>query len=128
MSETTSSNGALPVRSMDEILAELDQRGQPERHEVKVPEWGAVFYVRGLTRAEVLHIDRISTNRKGIVDKGAQDLETLLIGVVEPTAPRRCEPDYQPLAGQDCGVNHRREGRRSGRRGGGRGRRRHLSG
>jgi hypothetical protein len=65
MSDTNQSNGALPVRSMDEILAELDQRGQPERHEVKVPEWGAVFYVRGLTRAEVLHIDRISTSRKG---------------------------------------------------------------
>jgi hypothetical protein len=38
MSDTNQSNGALPVRSMDEILAELDQRGQPERHEVKVPE------------------------------------------------------------------------------------------
>jgi hypothetical protein len=88
MSDTNQSNGALPVRSMDEILAELDQRGQPERHEVRVPEWGAVFYVRGLTRAEVLHIDRISTSRKGVVDKGAQDLETLLIGVVEPKITR----------------------------------------
>jgi hypothetical protein len=88
MSDTNQHNGALPVRSMDEILAELDQRGQPERYEVKVPEWGAVFYVRGLTRAEVLHIDRISTSRKGVVDKGTADLETLLIGVVEPKITR----------------------------------------
>jgi hypothetical protein len=92
MSDTNQSNGALPVRSMDEILAELDQRGQPERHEVKVPEWGAVFYVRGLTRAEVLHIDRITMilagPGKGTVDKGKQDLETLLIGVVEPKITR----------------------------------------
>jgi hypothetical protein len=88
MAEDAQRNGALPVRSMDEILAELDQRGQPERHEVRVPEWHAVFYVRGLTRAEVLHIDRISTSRKGVVDKGAQDLETLLIGVVEPKITR----------------------------------------
>jgi hypothetical protein len=92
MAEDTSHNGALPVRSMDEILAELDQRGQPERHEVRVPEWGAVFYVRGLTRAEVLHLDRISMIRtgpeKGMVDKGKQDLETLLIGVVEPKITR----------------------------------------
>lgn len=81
-------NGALPVRSMDEILAELDQRGQPEAHAVEVPEWGATFRVRGLTRAEVLHIDRISTNRKGVVDKATQDLETLLLGVVEPKITR----------------------------------------
>lgn len=95
MSDKNEKNGATAVHSLDEILAELDKRGQPAGAVVKVPEWGPLFgvealefKVRGLTRAEVIHIDRISTNRKGVVDKATQDLETLLMGVVEPKFTR----------------------------------------
>lgn len=85
-------NGALlPVRTMDEILAELDQRGQPPTAEVPVPEWRATFRVRGLTRAEVLHISRLATHGGRLAppgDQAVQDVETLLLGVVEPKITR----------------------------------------
>jgi hypothetical protein len=80
---TAERNGALPVRSMDEILAELDQRGQPEAVEVAVPEWGTTFRVRGLTRAEVLHMNG-STSRNGRVNQALLDEMTMTTAVVEP--------------------------------------------
>lgn len=87
MSDTTNKqNGAgaaLPVRSMDEILAELDKRGQPDAVDVAVPEWGATFRVRGLTRAEVLRMNTMAT-RNGRVDQAMLDELTMTTAVVEP--------------------------------------------
>jgi hypothetical protein len=83
MSETNQHNGALPVRSMDEILAELDQRGQPEAVEVPCPELGSLFRVRGLTRAELMYMNTAST-RKGITNQAMLDEMSLTTGVVEP--------------------------------------------
>ncbi len=85
MSETTQSNGALPVRSMDEILAELEADG-PETKIVPAPELRTSFTVRGLTRAEMLHVLRqagdLSTGR--IVNLDRSDELQLTLGVVEP--------------------------------------------
>jgi hypothetical protein len=83
MSDTNQSNGALPVRSMDEILAELDKRGQPEAVDVPCPELGSLFRVRGLTRAELMHMNTIAT-RKGVTNQGMLDEMSLTTGVVEP--------------------------------------------
>lgn len=83
MSDTNQSNGALPVRSMDEILAELDQRGQPEAVEVPCPELGSLFRVRGLTRAELMYMNTAAT-RKGVTNQGMLDEMSLTTGVVEP--------------------------------------------
>jgi hypothetical protein len=83
MNDTNQSNGALPVRSMDEILAELDQRGQPEAVDVPCPELGSLFRVRGLTRAELMHMNTIAT-RKGVTNQGMLDEMSLTTGVVEP--------------------------------------------
>jgi hypothetical protein len=83
MAEDTPHNGALPVRSMDEILAELDKRGQPEAVDVPCPELGSLFRVRGLTRAELMHMNTIAT-RKGVTNQGMLDEMSLTTGVVEP--------------------------------------------
>lgn len=78
-------NGALPVRSMDEILAELDQRGQPQLLDVPCPELGATFRVRGLTRAETLRImDRCGDQRRQHVDVALSEEMQLTTAVVEP--------------------------------------------
>jgi elongation factor P--beta-lysine ligase len=82
--DTNQSNGALPVRSMDEILAEA-QRHEPEYALVECPELGSSFKVRGLSRAEVLYIARVSTNPKtGQADQQKADIESALHGIVEP--------------------------------------------
>lgn len=74
----------LRVIPMDELLSLLDLR-QPERHPVEVPEWGAIFYVRGLSRNEVLQFNRLSTNQKtGVQDQAKADQLQFCRCVLEP--------------------------------------------
>jgi hypothetical protein len=75
---------ALRVIPMDELLSLLDLR-QPERYAVEVPEWGAIFYVRGLSRQEALQFNRLSTNQKtGVQDSAKADQLQFCRCVLEP--------------------------------------------
>lgn len=75
---------ALRVIPMDELLSLLDLR-QPERYAVEVPEWGAIFYVRGLSRNESLQFVKLSTNAKtNVMDSAKADQLQFCRGVLEP--------------------------------------------
>lgn len=103
-------NGALRgeplrVRPMAELLAALERR-ERQRVPVEAPELGALFYVRGLSRAEVLHIQRIATNpRTGQLNQSRIDAETILLAVVEPKITAEDYERLRSLPGVNPAIN-----------------------
>lgn len=81
----------LPVLSPEDILgrsAALEERW------VDVPQWGTRVRVRELTRAEVLHVLDLCTDRRGVTDNEALQQRLFLRCVVEPKFSR---PQYEEL-------------------------------
>jgi hypothetical protein len=123
---------ALRVIPMDELLSLLDLR-QPERYAVEVPEWGAIFYVRGLSRNESLQFVKLSTNAKtNVMDSAKADQLQFCRGVLEPRVSAEqyqllCERHPPAHPEPDRGPDQRRAGRGRRRPGGRRGHRRRVS-
>jgi hypothetical protein len=89
---TATQNGT--PKTWGDVLAILDTRG-PELHPVECPELGGItVQVRGLSRAEVLRIEKATTLANGKQDTAKADEMTFLWAVVEPRPSRE---DYQQL-------------------------------
>ncbi|CAA9246726.1 MAG: hypothetical protein AVDCRST_MAG77-1843 [uncultured Chloroflexi bacterium] len=84
----------LKYRPIMDILAQI-QAGGDGREEVEVPEFGAKFRIKGLSRSEVLHISKSATDpRTGQLDQAKADWLTIQAAVEQP---RISEADYDRL-------------------------------
>lgn len=75
----------LPVLSPEDILG---RHAALEERWVDVPQWGSRVRVRELTRAEVLHVLDLCTDRRGATDNEALQQRLFLRCVVEPKFSR----------------------------------------
>ena len=94
---TQTANGT--PKTWGEVLSHLDLKG-PELHPVKCPELGGTpeepfeAKVRGLSRAEVLRIEKATTAPNGKQDAAKADEMTFLWAVIDPRPTRE---EYQQL-------------------------------